>query len=164
MRAFRFRAEAALELRRWQDDEAQRVLARAEDAARQAEATRDAARARLAATIDEASAREHEAGALTWQVWYRNWIEGLRRDLARRAQQVEERRTEVRRCAARAVEARRKRKSLERFRERALEAWQDAAAHEEQQAMDELATLRFTRSREARSDNHGDGRGIDGRH
>jgi flagellar export protein FliJ len=158
MKAFVFRAEAALDLRKRQDDEAQRALAAAEDAARLAERARDAARGRLEATIAEAGAREREAGALTWQLWYRNWIDALRRDLARREQVLQEQRTEVRRCAARAIEARRKRKSLERYRERSLVAWQDAAAHEEQQAMDELATLRFTGSREARGDHHGDQR------
>lgn len=159
MKAFRFSAEAALDLRKRQDEEAQRALAAAETLAQRAERARDDAQARLDATIAEASTRECEAGALTWQVWYRNWIEGLRRDLARREHELQERRTEVRRCAARALEARRKRKSLERYRERSYEAWQDAVAHEEQQAMDELATLRFTRSREACGDNHGNERG-----
>jgi flagellar protein FliJ len=147
VRPFLFRAEHALELRRRQEEEAQRALAEAERRAQEAEAEVRAAREALARTMREGAEEERRAGDLARRVWYRNWIAGQRLRIERSERTLDERRGDVRAAAERALLAHRKRRALEKFRERALAAWTRAALHEEQKGMDELATARYARSR-----------------
>jgi flagellar protein FliJ len=147
VRPFVFRAERALEWRRRQEEEAQRHLAEAERLAREAGRELGEARDALARTLREGADEEHRTGDLTRRLWYRNWIAGQRLLILRRERTLDERRQEVRLAAERALVAHRKRKALETFRTRALEAWTRAALREEQKGIDELATSRYARSR-----------------
>jgi flagellar export protein FliJ len=143
MRPFRFRAQAALELRARQDEDAQRALARAEAAVRMAEERVELARAALAQAHEggrSALAHVTQAHELIWQG---NWIVGLERDVARTRQVLEERRIDQRRAAEIAQHARMQVRVLERLKERALQAWQLDARRAEQQSLDELGSLRF---------------------
>jgi flagellar protein FliJ len=147
VRPFVFRAEQALELRRRQEQEAQRELAAAERRAREAEGELCAVRERLARTLQEGAEEERQAGDLTRRVWYRNWIAGQRLLVERSECVLDQRRQAVRAAAERALLTHRKRKALETFRQRSLEAWTRAALHEEQKGIDDLATSRYARSR-----------------
>ena len=143
MRAFHFRAQPALDLRRREHEAAQRVLARADAERQQAqarvhEAERTIAEARAAA---DAAARHTAIGPD--RDWYRFWIIRLDRErqALQRALHVCDAALEAARTAC--MEARRRCEALERFREKALDAHRAAADAEERKAIDELATQRY---------------------
>jgi flagellar export protein FliJ len=149
MPTFRFRAQAALELRRRQFDAARRELA-------ETERVRDHARARLidAETAlrrarDAGSARAHRAGTLTDWHWYRIWI--VRLEHERNAEDAILAAKQVQFDAARrlCLRAQQRYESLERFRERAREKHAAAEAVAERKLVDELATRRFVVSSRA---------------
>lgn len=147
MTPFRFRAGAALDIRRRQEDDAAAALARAE--AHFSEANRacaDMEQVRGRAQQDHAAqaARGIDASTL---MWHRNWI--VRLDAT-----VSDLR-ESRRVAQDAVTAarqawqfaRRRRLALERMRDRALARHRDTARLLEAKEIDELARIRFTGAR-----------------
>ncbi len=143
MRRFRFRAQAALDLRSRELQEAQRQLARAE-------AVRDTARLRLGqadADLSRARAQAAEAQRRADNVagleWYRFWILRLVHERTAYAAALAARETDVTRAAAACMRAHQRRESLDRFREKARAA-HDAAEHAaETKLIDELATRRF---------------------
>ncbi len=142
MRRFVFRAQVALDLRRRQEDEAQRALALAEGRLGAAQSALGAARDALATTMRRAGDADGQAD-VALQVWYRNWIVRQKQDIARATQAVAACQADVDQAKARVMVARRKRKSLERFRERALTAFERAQDLDERKALDALGTLRF---------------------
>jgi flagellar export protein FliJ len=148
---FRFRAQAALDLRTRALEQAQRELARAEalrDAAtrRVADADAAAARAREAATEAQRTARE-----TTGLEWYRFWILRLTHERAAHAKALAAREQDVGRAVVACVAARQRRESLERFKEKARAAHAAAQHTAETKLIDELATRRFAAQRLASS-------------
>jgi flagellar export protein FliJ len=144
---FRFRAQAALDLRRREDEEAQRVLARAEADLRAAttllaDATRRAEEARTQWAL-----AVQQGGAVARQQWYRSWIVRLDRECAACASAVAAREKEHARAAAARAATRQRLESLERFRDKATAAWERKQAAEEQKLLDGLATIRFVTGR-----------------
>jgi flagellar export protein FliJ len=143
MSTFRFRAEAALDLRRreWQD--AQAHLARAEQvrdmAARGVEKAAQAVAAAQQAG-DEQGRATRTAAELQW---YRFWI--VRLDHERTAAQslLAARQGEVARMLAACLHARQRCESLERLRDKMRRTFDRAEADAERKAIDEIATLRF---------------------
>jgi flagellar export protein FliJ len=147
--AFRFRAQAALDLRTRELQDAQRELARFE-------ADRDAARLRLTqaeqAVIDardQATTAQRTVTDCTALQWYQFWI--LRLDHERKAHvaALAAREEAVKRAAAVCMRAQQRRESLDRFREKArlgYEAEQDAV---ERKLIDELATRRYAATRQS---------------
>ena len=143
MATFRFRAEAALELRRQQETAAARTLATSEAALRTAEAkVEQAERDRRSAQEQQVQALRHgsDVAAMTW---HRDWVARLGLQMA-----VEQ--ADAARCAgvvseAEAAwrEARRKRLALERMRERAVRRFAAEERRQEMKVIDELARLRF---------------------
>lgn len=143
MKPFKFRAQAALDLRQRQDEVAQRALAIASAATRLADDRVTLARQALGEAQHggvQAFARVTAAQELIWQG---NWILGLERDVARARQALEERRIEERSAAEIARHARMQVRVLERLKDRAFAAWQLESRRAEQKALDELASLRF---------------------
>jgi flagellar FliJ protein len=147
VKRFVFRAQVALEVRRRRDEDAQRELAAAEMRRLDANEQLAVARTRLWRSLDDAAVAERREGKVASRVWHRNWIVGLRLEVERCAGRVRQREHEVEDAARLAKEAHRQRESLERLHDRALSAWQDAARHAEQKAIDELAGMRFWRAR-----------------
>lgn len=143
MRPFRFRAEAALEVRRRQDEAARRALGTARiarlDAARAAEEAGEA----VADADRRGVAVLREARSIDAIVWQGNWMSGLERNVARARQVLEERRIDERRAAEIAQHARMQVRVLEKLKERAWRTWQLETRRAEQKALDELAGLRF---------------------
>jgi flagellar export protein FliJ len=84
---------------------------------------------------------------VTVRLWYRNWITAQRLELARREQAVADRDTDLRQAVKRAQEAYRRRRMLERLRERAHTAFLAGERREEQKVLDELGALRFSLNR-----------------
>jgi flagellar export protein FliJ len=143
MRPFRFRAQAALLLRRKEEDVARQDLARAERAREAAQARAEAA----AATVRQAAEAAHDArqrGVEAWRVdWHRSWItrKQLEADAGRRAAAVSA--EAAGHAAAEVTVAYQRRRALERLRERAWRRYQLEVTREEGRAMNELAGLRF---------------------
>jgi flagellar export protein FliJ len=142
-RSFRFRAQAALDLRLREEAQAQRDLARAQG-------DREAARQRLAAATGAAhdarvqvDAAAREARSVNELQWYRFWIVRLDHERNGHAAAVAARDAAVQRAAEALGEARRRRESLERFKTKARAAYDAAEADAERKLIDELATQRF---------------------
>jgi flagellar biosynthesis chaperone FliJ len=142
MKAFRFRAQAAIDLRQREYDEARRVLARASLDLRAAEELRTEADARIIAAREQGT-REMRGSIDTgrWQ-WHQSWILRLEHERAVCVTDVAARERDVERASAAALRARQRVEALERFRNKARTAWQHAMAADEQTQLDVLATLR----------------------
>jgi len=140
---FRFRAQAALDMRRKQDEEAQRALG----VAKHATAAAERALRHEQQMLVEAQARARDEEARAWDtarvIWYRNWMKLQQQRIAAAARRLDERRAEERAAAERAMETRRRLRSLERLRERSLKAYQTAELRIEQKEFDVLGGLRF---------------------
>jgi flagellar FliJ protein len=147
MRPFVFRAQVALEVRRRRDEDAQRERAAAEMRRLAASEQLAGAAAVLRRGLEQAGLAERRAGDVAARVWHRNWIVGQRLEVERCAAQVKQRERDVEHAARQAKVAHQQRESLERLHDRAFSAWQDAARHAEQKAIDELAGMRFWRAR-----------------
>ena len=143
MATFIFRPQPALDLRRREEDLAQRVVNEARViSARAAQAHADAQAAFDAGTA-RATALDTAGGSITDVIWHRNWIRALRRELVRTEANAEDRRVQLEAAEQALVAARERVKVLERLKERAVGAHRERERREEQKAMDELATLRF---------------------
>ena len=149
MRAFKFRAQAALDLRTRQLQEMQRQLARAEG-------VRDAARLRLAQAdgdLERARAQAAEAqrssAPVTELEWYRFWILRLVHERGAHAAMLAAREQDVARATAACVAANQRRESLDRFKDKARAAHDAAQQAAEMKLIDELATRRFSSARQA---------------
>ena len=148
-KGFRFRAQAALDLRQREHDAARRVLAKAEADLREAgrvlhEATQCADEARA-----QCAARMQEPGGHVQAQWYRSWILRLDRERALAANAVTSRQAQVAEATAACTRSRQRVESLERFKEKASQEWERQALAEEQKHIDALATMRFTTSSRA---------------
>ena len=142
MKPFRFRAQAAIDLRQREYDDARRVLARATLDLRAAEEVQTEADARIIAAREQGT-REMSGTIDTarWQ-WHQSWIVRLEHERAVCAADVAARERDVARASAAALRARQRVEALERFRNKARFAWEHAVAAEEQKQIDVLATLR----------------------
>ena len=143
MKGFKFRAQAALDLRDRELADAQRQLARAEevrDVARRRleEAHFAAAQARVQAT--EAHRTSSDASALQW---YRFWIIRLDHERNAQAAVLAAREKDVAQAKAACMLAKQKRESLDKFRKKAQSAHEAAQQAAEMKVIDELAARRF---------------------
>lgn len=145
MSRFRFRLEPVLQMRQRLEEQAQQALARAERQLHESERRLSAADDRLRAAYASAGEAERAGADVVVLTWHRNWIVARTRDVEAGRLEVQER-LEARDLRLRqAQEARKQRRVLERFKERARHTFEAEAAHREMQAIDELATLRAAR-------------------
>jgi flagellar export protein FliJ len=142
-KSFRFRAQAALDLRLREEEQAQRDLARAQG-------DREVARQRFQAAADAAHAARGQVDAaaraprtVNELQWYRFWIVRLDHERNGHAAAVAARDAAVHRAAEQMAEARQRRESLERFKTKAKAAYDAAEADAERKLIDELATRRY---------------------
>jgi flagellar export protein FliJ len=143
MATFRFRAQAALDLRRKQDDEGQRALGDAMRATAAARAALEAAERQLVEAHQRAREEEATARDTTLAIWYRNWMKRQHLVIARARGALEQREADQRVATAKAMEARRRLRSLERLRDRAWNAYELAERRAEQKQFDVLGGLRY---------------------
>jgi flagellar export protein FliJ len=163
MRPFRFRAQAALDLRQKQEEEALRALARAQDAA-------DRARARTETAVGGVSQADRQLqaaaqdGASGWLIgWHRSWIARQRLEVDARKREAAISAAAVERAAASVRETHRQRRTLERLRDRSHRAYDLEVGRQDTREMNALAGLRYL----ARTDHEGgnrDGDRSDDRH
>jgi len=145
MRTFRFRAEAALDLRRREHDRALVVLARAQAAFVAAQQGADAA----AKAVGDAD-RALQQALLTPDPqlplgWYRSWRLKVREDHRAAEARRDARDKDVREATGEVSRSRQRVRSLERLRELAVAAWERESRRSDQRTMDALASMRFAR-------------------
>jgi flagellar export protein FliJ len=138
MSRFVFRAEAALHLRRRQEEAALRLRTEAAAAVDRAEQHLTSSEATLAERL-RAAAGVHDPAQ---REWYRNWIAKQRHDIARAKAMLKDRRTALVAATTRANGARRDVRTLERLRERLFADWQRVERRAEQKELDWLGTMR----------------------
>lgn len=143
MLPFRFRAAGALDLWRKQEDEARSVMARAEAAER--EATARVGEADQAVQVEGArlDALQRE-GATAWLIsWHRSWMTKQRLDVQARRRDREAAALVTTHAALALRHAFRRRRTLERLRDRTLRKYELEAKRQDTVAMNELAGLRY---------------------
>lgn len=143
MAPFRFRAAAALDLRRQQEDAAAAVLGQAEARFHELSGAFSASEAARAQAQADQAAQAREGIDAATLFWHRNWIIRLKATVDDCAAQVRAQSVTVNDCRRKWQQARRRRLVLERLRDRNLMRHR---AHEQQvelKEMDELARIRF---------------------
>ncbi len=140
---FRFRAQVVLDFRHQQDEAAQRQLALAHAALRAAEQDLAEANFTLDTALNRAQAEESCAGEVERRTWYRNWIAGLRREIARRDATRAGRHRAWTAARDQANRARRDLRAIERYRNRVLKQWEQQERRQEQKALDLLGALQY---------------------
>lgn len=143
MSEFRFRALAALELRRQEETAAGTALALAEAAFRAAEARTAAAEADRRLAQQQQMEAERTGSDAATLFWHRNWIVRLAAAIDARKREADARVIEVRRAEQSWRDARQRRLALERMRERGMRRFQQEQQRQELKVIDELARLRF---------------------
>ena len=147
--AFKFRAQAALDLRTRQLQEAQRELARAEgdrEVARRRLAAAEQSLVEARATASEAQQTITDCSALQW---YRFWILRLEHERKAHVATLAARDEAVARAAAICQQAQQKKESLHRFRDKARAGYEAEEAAAERKLIDELATRRYAATRQS---------------
>ena len=140
---FKFRAIAALDVRRKEEDVARLEAARAEEALDRAREKAAAARAAVSEEGDRLVDLQ-QSGAEQWRVqWHRAWIDSERIEAGARAKDEDARAIEVLRATRSAQEAFKRRRVLERLRDRAWKKHQRQQHQQHVREMNDLATLRF---------------------
>lgn len=143
MRAFRFRAQVVLDLRRREEEAARAALARHRALSERAWGLVQRARGTLA-EAGAALAREAAGGAPHQTLmWHQSWITRLRRE-ARAAAEAAAAADQAAAEAVSAVQrATQRRRVLERLHDRALRAYREARSRADLAEMNQLATVRF---------------------
>lgn len=147
MKAFVFRAETVLRLRRRSDEQAQQALALAEQRTRQAEEALLTAERAVSDQCARSAQADRAAQTLDLAIWYRNWIQKLRHDVEWKRRLLRERRIEADDARVRAQDAHRKLRAIEKLKERLLSAHGALERAAEQQALDELGSQQYVNRR-----------------
>ena len=143
MKPFRFRAAAALDLRRKREDEARLAHAQAEIESRAAAARVAQARGAVDRAVAE-SASTAQAGADAWFItWHRSWITRLRLEVDARQKEAAISAAAAERAAASMRKAHQRRRTLERLRDRGVQRYEAEVQRTELEEMNLLAGLRF---------------------
>jgi flagellar export protein FliJ len=143
MAEFRFRAQAALDLRHKQEDAAATALGQAEAVFRRTAEQHAAKRSeREAALVQQLTDQQAGVGAALLE-WHWNWINGLAGAVERLGRDLDARRIDVGVAEQAWREARRRRLVLERMRDRMLRRHQQEERRKELKNVDELARIRF---------------------
>ena len=145
MSRFRFRLEPVLQMRQRAEDQAQQALARAERQLLEAEGRLSSSDDMLRAAYASAAQAERGGVDVVQLTWQRNWIVARTRDVEARRLDVRDRLEARDMRLVQAQEARKQRRVLEKFKDRARLAFDTVAAQREMQAIDELATIKAAR-------------------
>ena len=145
MSRFRFRLEPVLQMRQRAEELAQQALARAERQLLEAEQRLQAAEEKLRNAYVSAAQAERDGVDVVQLMWHRNWIVARTRDIEGKRLEVRDRLEARDMRLAQAQDARKQRRVLEKFKDRARLVFDTAAAQREMQAIDELATIKAAR-------------------
>jgi len=142
VKPFQFRAQAAVDLRQREYDEARRLLARTSLDLHAAREVFNQAHARLGGARDQYGHEMAEQYDAARAQWYRSWIVRLEHEQTGCAKAVSAREQDLAAASAACLRTHQRLEALERFRDKAKNAWQHAVLAEEQKQIDALATLR----------------------
>ena len=143
MRSFVFRAEVALRVRRKEEEAAQADLSRAHARVHEALGAHDRAQVALDDAVRRCVESDARARGVETAMWYRNWIDGLRRVLREAGALLAAADVDRQQALQRAHAARQRVRVLERLEARARAAYELGLRREEQRAIDELAGLQY---------------------
>ena len=149
-RPFKFRGQAALDLRRRQDDEAQRVLADAVRARQQAETNVDTASSAVDESMQAARKALESPASVTLHQWHRNWIVSKRQELAASRTALAKSRAAERLAQQQAYAARRALRVIERWRDRARRRYEAEQRRVERIELDAIGGLQYAARLQAR--------------
>jgi flagellar export protein FliJ len=152
MAMFRFRAQAALDLRRREYDLAQRELAETQRDLHLARTRWQQASADVDTAQQAAVTAQSSQGTVTPLDWYRFWIVRLVHERQAHALSVTAREQRVSDAAAACQRAHQRCEALERFREKARRAHDAAESATERKLIDELASRRYAAARAVRGE------------
>jgi flagellar biosynthesis chaperone FliJ len=142
VKPFQFRAQAAVDLRQREYDEARRLLARRTLDLHAAREVFDEAQARLGGARDQCGHEMAERYDAARSQWYRSWIVRLEHEQTGCANAVSAREQEVAAASAECLRTHQRLEALERFRDKAKYVWEQTVLAEEHKQIDALATLR----------------------
>ena len=132
-------------MRQRAEDQAQQGLARAERQLQEAEQRLALAEERLRLAYASANDAERGGTDVVHLTWHRNWIVVKTRDVEASRLDVRDRLETRDLRVQQAQEARKQRRVLERFKDRAQLLFDTGQAQREMQAIDELATMKAAR-------------------
>jgi len=144
---FRFRAQAALDLRRREYEQTQRELAQAERELHAAQGRLQQAMTSLEGAQQTAVDAQNGLTPIHELDWYRFWITRLVHERDETAQMVTAHERRVADASAACQRAHQRCEALEKFREKARRAHDAAESATERKLIDELATRRFVAAR-----------------
>lgn len=143
MRPFAFRAVAALELRRRQHEESLRRIAAARAAVIASQTAVDTARQELAEAKRGAADANMNAGDAHQFSWHQNWIVTRSKHVESNRDTLRARQIDERGAASEEHVSRRKLRSLERLRDRALAAYVRTGRRDDQRQSDLFGTSQY---------------------
>ena len=153
-KAFTFRAQPALDLRRREYAARRRALAAAEFELTAERRRFDQACDTLCAAREAMTRHMTETHASPQLAWHRVWIHRVERSRSALGLAVAEKEAHVAEAMAGCVIARQRLESLERLKEKAHRIWDDAERARERRELDAVATMRYqitVRESESRS-------------
>jgi flagellar export protein FliJ len=149
---FKFRAQAALDLRRRDYERTQRQLAETQRDLQLAQSRQQqAAQAVVDASVKTAAAQAAAAPVHELE-WYRFWIARLVHERAAHIALVKTREQRVAEAVAACQRAHQRCEALERFRDKARRAFDEVEAANERKLIDELATRRHAATQAVRGE------------
>ena len=143
MRPFRFRAQAALDLRLSQEEKALRALAQAQQSAERARARTEAAVEGVSEADRAFQAAQHDSVSGALISWHRSWIAKQRLEVDARQREAAISAATVERAATSVRDTHRQRRTLERLRDRSRRAYDQEVGRQDTREMNMLAGLRY---------------------
>ena len=143
MRPFRFRAQAALDLRLTQEEQALRALAKARETAARADARTENAIGAVSQADREFQDAQRDGVSGSLIGWHRSWIAKQRLEVDARKREAAISAAVVERAAASVRDRHRDRRTLERLRDRSRRAYDLEVGRQDTREMNMLAGLRY---------------------
>jgi len=142
-RPFRFSLQRILDIRRQQEEKAQMELAQAENRLKSRQQEAEALSNELQRAGTELAAKPQLTPDELWM--WRSYKERILLEMRSAERELQELETKVNECRREALEQSKERRKLEKLRENKALEHKHTEERKEQQVLDEMATLRYTK-------------------